>query len=397
LRNFQYTARNARGKAFKGDIQTDSRNEALQKLREQGLYVTRLTEEGAETGRSGVYRIKTKEIAFFCRQMSTMLSAGLTVLRSIDILYNRADKPRLKRIYLRLYEDIQKGLSLTDAFREQEGSFPVLLVNMVQAGEMSGSLDRVMGRMAEHYEKENKLMNKVRTSMVYPIILLVVTFAVMIALFVFVLPQFFKMFEGAQLPAITRGVMAISNFLINRWYVAVLVVLFIILGVTLLKQQPGVRRRMDRRKLYFPIIGKLNRTIYVSRFTNSMSILYSSGITMIDAVNIAVSVLNNTYVSSQFLTVVQDIEQGAMLSSSIEKTGLFDPMVTSVIYVGEESGSLDVMLAKLSDFYDEEAQTAMQKMVALLEPLMMILIAIIIGVVVAAVLLPIYSMYGTIL
>ena len=160
---------------------------------------------------------------------------------------------------------------------------------------------------------------------------------------------------------------------------------------------PRVRMWIDRLKIRIPVFGKLIMTVYVSRMTDALSILYSSGISMLDTVSIAVSVLGNSYIEGRFGQVIQDIEQGEMLSAAIEKTGLFDPMVTSVIYVGEQSGSLDRILEKLSAFYDDEAQTAMQRMVTLVEPLMMIVIAIIIGIVIAAVLLPIYSMYGTVL
>lgn len=395
MRSYKYAARDASGKISRGVLSAETREEAFKKLKDSGLYSLKLEETGTDTGRP--YRIKLKEVAFFCRQLSTMLSAGLTVLKSIDILYNRAAKPRVKTAYLKLYEDIQKGLSLTEAFREQEGVFPALLVSMVQAGEMSGSLDRVMERMAEHYEKENKLLNKVRGSMVYPIILICVTLAVMIGLFVFVLPSFFTMFEGAEVPGITRAVMAVSNLLINGWYLLLIGALLLALLCMYLSSIPKVRRWLDKLKITFPVFGKLMMTVYVSRLTNSLAILYSSGISMLDTVGIAVGVLGNTYISAKFTGVIQEIERGEMLSDAIGKTELFDPMVTSVIYVGEQSGSLDRILAKLSAFYDDEAQTAMQRMVTLMEPLMMIVIAIVIGIVIAAVLLPVYSMYGTVL
>ena len=395
MQSFKYVARDANGKIFRGVVLTESRDAAFRKLKDGGLYSLKLEEIGEDAHRP--QRVRLKEVAFFCRQMGTMLAAGVTVLKAIDILCSRADRPKTRKAYLRLYEDIQKGLSLTEAFKEQEGVFPPLLVNMVQAGELSGSLDRVMERMAEHYEKENRILNKVRSSLVYPVLLVCVTLGVVIGLFVFVLPSFFTMFEGAEVPPITRGVMAVSGFLTNRWYLVVVAVLLLGLGWIFLSGMPRVRMWIDRLKIRIPVFGKLIMTVYVSRMTDALSILYSSGISMLDTVSIAVSVLGNSYIEGRFGQVIQDIEQGEMLSAAIEKTGLFDPMVTSVIYVGEQSGSLDRILEKLSAFYDDEAQTAMQRMVTLVEPLMMIVIAIIIGIVIAAVLLPIYSMYGTVL
>lgn len=238
MQSFKYVARDANGKIFRGVVQTESRDAAFRKLKDGGLYSLKLEEIGEDAHRP--QRVRLKEVAFFCRQMGTMLAAGVTVLKAIDILCSRADRPKTRKAYLRLYEDIQKGLSLTEAFKEQEGVFPPLLVNMVQAGELSGSLDRVMERMAEHYEKENRILNKVRSSLVYPVLLVCVTLGVVIGLFVFVLPSFFTMFEGAEVPPITRGVMAVSGFLTNRWYLVVVAVLLLGLRLDLPVRDAGV-------------------------------------------------------------------------------------------------------------------------------------------------------------
>lgn len=395
MQSFKYVARDANGKIFRGVVQTESRDAAFRKLKDGGLYSLKLEEIGEDAHRP--QRVRLKEVAFFCRQMGTMLAAGVTVLKAIDILCSRADRPKTRKAYLRLYEDIQKGLSLTEAFKEQEGVFPPLLVNMVQAGELSGSLDRVMERMGRALRKGEPH------------------------------PQ-----QGAQQPRLPGAARLRHARGCDRPVRLRAAELFHDVrgrrgaahhqgrhGRERLSHQPlvpGGRRRppagtrldlpvrdaacahVDRpAQIRIPVFGKLIMTVYVSRMTDALSILYSSGISMLDTVSIAVSVLGNSYIEGRFGQVIQDIEQGEMLSAAIEKTGLFDPMVTSVIYVGEQSGSLDRILEKLSAFYDDEAQTAMQRMVTLVEPLMMIVIAIIIGIVIAAVLLPIYSMYGTVL
>jgi type IV pilus assembly protein PilC len=397
LKRFRYTARDAQGALTKGVMDVDSAEEVYQRLKQENLYCLRLQVDDASRAQDSRHKMKLKDVALFCRQMSTMLAAGVTVVKALDLLYARSDNARNRASFLRLSEDIQKGLSFCEALREQGGFYPALLVNMVQAGERSGSLDAVMQKMSDHYEKEYRLVGKVRTSMAYPILLVVVTLAVMIGLFVFVLPRFFVMFEGAELPGITRAVMAISHFLINDWYILIVAAAALALLAALLRQVPRVRRELDRIKLYLPLMGRQLRTIYVARLTHAMSILYASGIPMIDAVEMSVSVLNNRYLTERFIQVVEDISRGEMLSTALEKTGLFDPMVPAMTSIGEESGRLEQMLVQLSSFYDSEAEAAVQRLVSLLEPVMLVVIALVVGVIVAAVILPIYSMYASVI
>lgn len=396
MKTYKYIARDINGTQSRGVLQAENADEVYRKLKEQNLFCTRLDEQ--EQGRDDTSpKISTKNIAFFCRQMNTMLSSGLTVVRALDILYNRADDKRCKDSFLRLYENIQKGLSLYEALKEQNGAYPALLVNMVRAGEASGTLDRMMSKMSDHYEREYRLNNQLKSSMIYPILLLGVTFVVMIGLFVLVLPKFFTMFEGAQLPLITQVVMAVSNFFIYQWYVGVIVVALVILLYRFGMMSPNFRRSIDQLKITMPLFGKLMKTICAARMTNALAVLYSSGVQMTEAVRISVAVLNNSYITERFSNVISEIEQGGMLSEAIDKTGIFDVMVTSMIYVGEESGSLDQMLLKLSDYYDQESETALQKIATLLEPCMLIIIAVLVGMVIAAVMLPTYSMYNTVL
>lgn len=397
MKTFRYTARDIKGTLSKGTMDVESADEVYQKLRDQGLYCISLETKQEKSVGTGNAHMKIKDVSLFCRQLSTMLSAGLMVVRALDILYSRTTNRRLRESYLQLYEDIQKGLSLYEALRGQGTFYPTLLLNMVRAGEMSGTLDSVMQKMSDHYEREYRLVSKMRASMAYPILLLCVTIAVMIGLFVFVLPNFFTMFEGASLPPLTKIVMGISHFLTYQWYIPIIVVFALVFLWMGIRNMRTVRLTADRMKLSLPLFGKQFRIIYVARFTHALSVLYSSGIQMIDAVEMAVSVLNNAFISERFGQVLEDISRGEMLSSSIEKTKLFDTLVTSMIFIGEESGSLDQMLTKLSSFYDNESETALQKMASLIEPVMLIFIAIVIGLVVAAVIVPVYGMYSTVI
>jgi type IV pilus assembly protein PilC len=397
MKSFHYVAQDAAGNVARGDMEANSLQEVGERLRGQDLFLISAQEISGLAG-VGKGKLKLAALTVFCRQLSVMIASGMSMVRAIDILYNRAEKKTDKAIYLRLAEDIQKGLSLNEAMQEQGNTFPLLLINMIRAGEMSGSLDTVLVKMADHYDRELKLLSKVKSSMVYPVILLVVTFSVMLLLFVFILPNFFTMFDGvADLPAITRGIMAISNFLIERWYVVLLVLAAIVGVFAMSKQVEVIARFYDRLKLQIPIFGKLNKRVYMSRFASSMETLYSSGVSIVDAIETSVLILNNRYVTEAFTGVMEDIRRGEMFSTALEKVDLFDGMFTSMVYMGEESGSLDEVLGKMSAFYDNDAQAAISKMVALMEPAMMVFMALLIGTVVAAVFVPMYSMYSSII
>ena len=397
MKSFHYVAQDAAGNVARGDMEANSLQEVGERLRGQDLYLISAQEISGLAG-VGKGKLKLAALTVFCRQLSVMIASGMSMVRAIDILYNRAEKKAVKAIYLRLAEDIQKGLSLNEAMQEQGNTFPLLLINMIRAGEMSGSLDTVLVKMADHYDRELKLLSKVKSSMAYPVILLVVTFSVMLLLFVFILPNFFTMFDGvADLPAITRGIMAISNFLIERWYVVLLVLAAIVGVFAMSKQVEVIARFYDRLKLQIPVFGKLNKRVYMSRFASSMETLYSSGVSIVDAIETSVIILNNRYVTEAFTGVMEDIRRGEMFSTALEKVDLFDGMFTSMVYMGEESGSLDEVLGKMSAFYDNDAQAAISKMVALMEPAMMVFMALLIGTVVAAVFVPMYSMYSSII
>lgn len=397
MKSFHYVAQDAAGNVARGDMEANSLQEVGERLRGQDLFLISAQEISGLAG-VGKGKLKLAALTVFCRQLSVMIASGMSMVRAIDILYNRAEKKADKAIYLRLAEDIQKGLSLNEAMQEQGNTFPLLLINMIRAGEMSGSLDTVLVKMADHYDRELKLLSKVKSSMAYPVILLVVTFSVMLLLFVFILPNFFTMFDGvADLPAITRGIMAISNFLIERWYVVLLVLAAIVGVFAMSKQVEVIARFYDRLKLQIPVFGKLNKRVYMSRFASSMETLYSSGVSIVDAIETSVIILNNRYVTEAFTGVMEDIRRGEMFSTALEKVDLFDGMFTSMVYMGEESGSLDEVLGKMSAFYDNDAQAAISKMVALMEPAMMVFMALLIGTVVAAVFVPMYSMYSSII
>ncbi len=304
----------------------------------------------------------------------------------------------LKKYIGRIYEAVQKGEAMSDAFHHQGEAFPELFINMLLAGESSGTLDTVLLRMADHYEKEVKLKNKIKGAMIYPMVLMTLTIVVVILMLTVVLPSFIGIIEagGGQLPGPTRMLIALSEFLQKYWYLVGGVILLLTIGWRAYKRSDTGHLWWDTQKLKLPIVKKSLRMIYSSRFARTLSTLLSSGIQMLQSLDITARVINNQKIHNKRKTVIEDIRKGTPLSVSLRKTNEFPPMIYNMINVGEESGLLDDILTKTAAFFDEESDAAIQRLVGLLEPLMIILMAVIIGFIVIAIALPMFSMYGAI-
>jgi type IV pilus assembly protein PilC len=268
---------------------------------------------------------------------------------------------------------------------------------MVSAGEQAGNLDVIMQRLSDQYDKDAKLNNKVKAAMTYPIILGILCIVIVIGMFTFIMPTFADMYEDpSQMPALTKGVMAFSDFLRERWYICIGIVAVIVFGIWYAVRLPSVRYKIDRMILKMPTVGKLVTTVYTARFARTMSSLYSSGIPMVDCIRRASDILGNRYVTDKFQNVIDEVKQGEPLSAAITRTEIFNSMFCSIIYVGEESGALDDILEKSSDYYQEESDAAIGRLVSLLEPLMIIIMGVAVGILVASVLPALYDSMGEI-
>ena len=326
-----------------------------------------------------------------------MLTSGLTLVKALDILCREQEKEASKLIWRDIYENVQKGESFSASLEMHSGSFPQFLISMVSAGETSGSLDQIMQRMSDHYAKENKMHNTIKSAMMYPIILLVLCVAVVIGLFTFIMPTFAGLFTNPEdMPALTRVMMSISDFLRGYWYILIGFVVVAFFGIRYAMKVPSVRLKWDRFIIKGPGFGSLVVKIYTVRFARTLSSLYSSGIPMVECLERSSAILNNSYIDEQFKTVVDEVKQGETLSSSIQRTEIFESMFCSIIYVGEEAGALDDILAKTSDYYDEEADSAVQRLVGMLEPVMIIVLGIMVGLIVASVLPALYDSFENI-
>ncbi len=393
MKKFSYTAKDVRGIQSKGVIVASDEKEFMAKMREKGLFVITSKESDSNDAKT-THKFNTKELAFNCRQLSAMLSSGLTLVKALDILCREQEKESAKVIWRDVYENVQKGESFSASLEMHEGAFPQFLTSMVSAGESSGSLDVIMKRMSDHYAKENKLHNVIKGAMVYPVILLVLTVVIVIGLFAFIMPTFLEMYEDPNdMPPLTRALEAVSNFITKRWYVLIIVTLLLIFGIIYALKVPSLRLKIDRMLIKGPGFGPLIVKVYTGRFSRTLSSLYSSGIPMVECLERSSAILGNSYIDQCFENVIDEVKQGETLSSAIQRTEIFDSMFCSIIYVGEESGALDDILEKTSDYYEEESESAIQRLVGMLEPVLIIVLGVVIGLVVAGVYPALYGSF----
>lgn len=394
MARYHYKAKDLKGKIIYGTTEVETEAEFYHYLEKKNLYCIsfRSSEKNGFTN-GAEKKMKVSVLSVFCREMSVLLASGMNLLAALRLLYEREEKPFVKSSYMQMIEGIEKGDTFYEAMKKQGNTYPNLLKSMILAGEASGSIDVIMEKMAIYYEKEASLKSKVQNALIYPVILIAVTLGVMIMLFTFVLPQFFTMFEGQEIPAITAVFMAISKFMTNNWLLILLAILMLICILKGLKDNDRTGKKIDQIILSLPIFGKLFGKIVMGHFANAMSILYASGVTIVKALEISSGTVGNRYIAEKLVHVREKVEKGVALSQALQSEELFDKMFWSMVHIGEESGNLETMFFKLSEYLEQESEAAVQKMMAVLEPLILILIAVVIGCVVASVLLPIYSMY----
>ena len=392
MKSYSYIAQDARHKNVKGVINAENEQEFMQKIKEKGLLVKDYSESASGDAKS-LYKFNTKELAFCCRQLSAMLTSGLTLVKAIDILTKEQENEKARAIWQDVYENVQKGESFSSTLEMHSGSFPEFLISMVGAGETSGSLDIIMQRMSDHYAKENKLKNTIKGAMVYPIILLGLCIVIVLFLFIKIMPTFLGMYDDpSTMPFLTKVMQAISDFLIHRWYILLAIVVGIVFAIRYALKVPDFRLKFDRMLIKGPGFGPLITKIYTGRFGRTLSNLYSSGIPMVECLEKASRILGNSYIDQKFEGVIDEVKQGESLSAAITRTEVFEPMFCSVIYVGEEAGALDTILEKTADYYEEESDSAVQRLVSMVEPILIIFM----GVIIAMVVIGIYpALYGS--
>ena len=391
MKTFIYTATDVQGNTIKNArMVAEDVNDFLEKINEKGLFCSSY-KEASDKKSNTLHKFKMEELAYNCRQLSAMLSSGLTLVRALDILYKEQVKEAPKQIFREVYEEVQKGSAFSDALKMQQGAFPNFMVSMIQAGESSGSLDVIVRRLEEYYDKQNKLNNKIKGALMYPIILAVLCVIIVIALFTFILPTFKDLLTEEDMKGLTGALFAFADSLTGYWYIYVGVVLAVVFIVKYSLKVPSVRYKFDKLICKMPKVGVLVVKVYTGKFARTLSSLYSSGIPMVEALQRSSAILSNTYIEKAFETVVDEVKQGEQLSVSIQRTGIFESMFCSIIFVGEESGALDTILEKTAGFYEDEADSAIQRLVGIIEPVMIIIMGGAIGLVIAGILPAIYN------
>ncbi len=396
---YVYNAKNLKGEALNGEHECVSLDALEYMLRSKGYFLVESRVKGKEYTFSGlVSRINAKDIAVFCRQFAVIINSGITLLEAVAILRDQSPKKRQKKVLEEVYTELQKGRVFSEAIKPYVDMFPEFLQNMIRVGEASGALDTILNRLAEYYENDHKVRRKVKSAMTYPVILGVLTIGVVIMLMVAVLPMFSNILEGmgGELPAVTKVLMALSSFMAkNILIIIALIILIVVFGSYLLRTENG-RLWYDGIKLKLPVVSKVVLKTIAARFARSMSILLKSGIPIINAMEIMCDLIGNREVERQFSRVKDEIEEGKGIAGPLRRLDIFPPLLVHMITVGESTGELDEMLGRTAGFFDEEVEEAVEKTVALVEPVMIIFMAGIIGTIIISIMLPMVSLMNTV-
>lgn len=398
MARFAYVGVTTGGKQVKGELQAANRNEVASLLRKKKIRPISIKAGAIELKLPFLDRVKLQDISRFTRQFSAMTSAGLPLVQCLDILGGQTDNKILGTAVKQISSDIQGGNTLADAMQKHPKIFNSLYSNMVAAGEASGSLDTVLTRLADYLEKSDALIRKIKGAMTYPAIVMSVAVIATIVMLTFVVPTFAKMFEdtGGTLPMPTRIVMGLSNFLQSFMWLIVLSIGGIIFAVISYYKTEDGKMRIDGIKLKLPIFGDLERKSAIGRFSQTLSTLLNSGVTILDALNITAKTAGNKVVEKGILRTLERITGGLTIAEPLKETGIFPPMVIHMVAVGEKTGDLADMLKKVSDFYQEEVDAAVEALTSVIEPIMIIMMGGIIGGILLAMYLPMFDMMSAV-
>lgn len=396
---FSYVAVDKRGKEKRGSLEAETRERALEQLKAEELIPVSVREQGAlnkEIDFSIGKKVKPRDLSVFCRQFVSITQAGVPMKEALQMLSEQTENKWLKRAISEVLLNVEKGNTLADSMRSQPDIFPPMLVNMVEAGEQSGSLEMAFSRMAVHFEKEAKLKATIKKATIYPIILVIAAIGVIAVMLLFVIPIFIDMFADLdiEMPAITMFVMNSSKWMTSHWYVVLAIIVGVVVAYKLIYRTTQGRLTIDRIKMKMPLFGKLTVKTACSQFARTMSTLLMSGISTIDALETTSKIVNNIHYTNAMLKAREEVMKGVPLSEPLEASGIFPPMVYHMTGIGEETGNVEEMLEKMADYYDEEVEMTTQSVLAAMEPIIILFMALIIGTLVIAVIWPIASMYN---
>jgi len=396
---YTYRVRDRQGKVITGKLEADSETAVSQKLRDMGYLIIGVEEEKIPITKREIRvlqpKVKSKDVTVFTRQFATMINAGLPLVKCLSILSEQTESPVLTEVISDVQHEVEMGRSLSEALAKHPNIFKDLYTSMVRAGEIGGVLDDVLLRIAATLENEDEIRRRIKSAMTYPAAMFAISILLLFVMLIFVVPIFEKMFRdmGATLPILTRVIVAISHFLAS--WKGLLLLVAVIVGVIFLRRwlkTPAGRRRLDALKLKLPVFGNLFHKMSLSRFSRTLGTLVASGVPILQALEITSNTVGNVLVAEAVDNVRAGVKEGDSIARPLGQSPLFPPMVTQMLAIGEETGSLDTMLNKVSDFYDSEVAATVEALTSLLEPVLMVFLGVVVGTIVIALYMPIFSL-----
>ncbi|HVK03945.1 MAG TPA: type II secretion system F family protein [Armatimonadaceae bacterium] len=405
---FAYTAKASDGKVLTGSSEATSPAELRQRLAEQGLTVQKVKEAKAKAAKAtksaanqGSFldkfaRVKLTDLSIFCRQFSTMIDAGVSLVRCLDVLAEQSSSAKLRRIVMDLRSEVEAGNTLSKAMSKYPSVFNNLFIGLVRAGEVGGVLEESLQRLSSFLEKDVELRRKVKAALTYPAIVTVVAVGIVIFLVTFILPKFMELFNDLglkreQFPTMTLMLMDFSNFLTSKWYIMAVIVAVCVMAFKMFTRTKFGRRAYDRFRLKVPVFGKLNHKVALARFSRTLATLLSSGVPILQALETVAGTVSNEIISDAILDARARIREGDVISEPLRKSKMFPPMVVQMIAIGQESGALDTMLMKIADFYEQEVDAALASLTAAIEPVLIVFLGVTVGFIVIAMFMPLLS------
>ncbi|CZQ91760.1 bacterial general secretion pathway protein f signature [Trichococcus collinsii] len=396
---FAYKAKTREGKLMKGKIESTNKKEALNELKHMDLIVFEVDALNAVLNKDITLRtsLKSKDFIVFLRQFSSLTNAGILLVDALDLLAVQSTSLALKEALEELSEEIREGVALSEAMAKKPKLFPELLIHMIHSAEVSGRLEEVLQQMADYYEKQHRIKQKITTAMTYPLVVAVLAFFITAFLLVFIVPIFGDMFAsmGSELPPITQIVLTLSGLVQRYWWMVLLSMGMLVAGIIQLGKKDQVAYVFDVVQLKIPILGTFLQKTLLARMTQTLSSLINSSVPILQAIEVTSKVVGNRVVENVLLQAQKDVEQGESLAKPMVDHWFFPPLIIQMIQVGESSGELDEMLKKVSEIYDQEVQESSDKLQALIEPIMIMILSGIVGVIVLSIVIPMFSMFET--
>lgn len=398
MAQYNYKAMDASGKTKKGSIEAQSVDLAKERLRKEGLSIMEIDENKDIQINFGRKKVKTRDLAVFCKQFGSILRAGVPIIQALDMLAEQMENKTLQTALKEAQTHVQKGGTLADAFKLNPEIFPPILYNMVAAGEMSGKLEVCFERLATQFEKDGYIQAKIKSAMTYPIVVLVVIGVVVAIMMIKVIPTFSEMFEemGTKLPGATQMLVNFSNFLVHKWWLLLIIIAGIVIGIKFFKVTPTGQQFFGSLALKMPVFGNLSIKTAAATFARTFSTLLASGISLIDAVDQTAKVMKNKVIRDKLMECKSQVAKGVPLSKPIKDMDIFPIMLPQMMHIGEETGNIEDMMVKVADYYEEEVDLAVESLSAAMEPLIMVVLAGVVGVIVVAIYSPIMSMYDAV-